>query len=792
MKHGDAGRALYVVESGGLDVVVTAEEGLRLPVARLGPGNHFGEMSLLTGEPISADVVACEDSVLYAADEARFNELVRPDQELMEHLAGELAARLTRTNQQLSALQQRQAALGKLIGGGQAHRYDAELPSFGKSFREQVEEAAASDEPVVIAGEDGVGRRALAQYIHSQSSRADRPILMADCRELPEEEEEAARCLFGDGRPEFVSRFAERLGYLQAADGGTLVLAHIEALPTDTQEDLASFLATHRGARGEEEVDVRVVATTSEEPEPEEAPDGWSPGLKTAFGAGHALGVRPLRRRRRDIEPLAEWFLEETAQQSGGEPKGLGDDARRELQGYDFAFGNAAELRQVMQLAAHLAPGDTVNAEHLFFGPGGGAEAARLDLLRWPWVEKAMLHGRLLTLPRAAVALFFAGIVVACVVAPGGAVGHWANVLVWGLWWPGLIVSLVFLGRAWCAVCPLSTAAEAFQSWKGRLGEPPEALKRNGPALAIIGFMAIVWVEEVAGMTERPLYTAGLLVSLALAAVVLGWLFERHTWCRYVCPLGAMGAVFSVIAAPRVRARREVCGAACQGQECYKGSEGEQGCPMSSHALFLQGGQHCKLCMACLRSCPSQSPRLILQAPLQEIWRSDLIAADMAPMAAVVGLAALLLAATSGHRGGPWAITFGAIAAIAVGLSLAALLRHRSRTASTRDVSWAARVVYAYAPSAAALLLAFHLGSVPWIADVTLRLGASGSTVVSLSLLELLRWGGAAVGAAMTMWALGALCVMQFGGRRLRATVGWVGLSALAVSGLALGISWLG
>lgn len=58
VRQGDEGRRFYLVEAGALDVILTSEEGLRLPVARLGPGSHFGEMSLLGGTPVSADVVA--------------------------------------------------------------------------------------------------------------------------------------------------------------------------------------------------------------------------------------------------------------------------------------------------------------------------------------------------------------------------------------------------------------------------------------------------------------------------------------------------------------------------------------------------------------------------------------------------------------------------------------------------------------------------------------------------------------------------------------------------------------
>src|SRR3990172_5125913 len=90
VRQGEVGKRFYFVESGALDVVVTSEEGIRLPIARLGPGSHFGEMSLLAGTTVSADVVACEPSVLYAPTSEEFERLIRRDPELLDYLAGEL------------------------------------------------------------------------------------------------------------------------------------------------------------------------------------------------------------------------------------------------------------------------------------------------------------------------------------------------------------------------------------------------------------------------------------------------------------------------------------------------------------------------------------------------------------------------------------------------------------------------------------------------------------------------------------------------------------------------------
>lgn len=786
-------RELYLVESGAVDVVVLTAEGVPLPIARLGPGDHFGEMSLLTGAPVSADVIACEPSVLYRVTATEFDEIVRRDRRFMEHLARELAARLQATNEQLAALQERQAALGRLIAARPANPFQSDLPSLER-LAPEVDQAAASDRPLLIIGEEGVGRRSLAHHIHSRSARRHRGVLVVYCGDLAEET--ARQELFGDAQPEAVGRFADRLGYVQAADGGTLILAEVDRLPTDAQEALATFLSARHGTNTGRYVNVRLIATSALPREELEQGDALCGPLREAL-TEEAIEVRPLRRRRRDIVALAEHFLSWGAQQSEQEQQWLTDGARRELLAYDFRFGNVRELRQVVLLAAQLAEGQKIGPEHLFFGPAEDEGPIQVDLLRWPWLKQALLGGRLLVALKVVTGLAFAAIIAACLLTPESWIGRGANTAVWALWWPALIVSLLILGRAWCAVCPLSGSAELLQQVAGRGRAPGDWLKHAGPPLALIGFVGIIWVEQIASMAERPRNTAVLLLVLAGAAALMGWIFQRHAWCRYLCPLGAMGAVMSVASSLRVRARREVCGASCVGQECYKGSADVPGCPMSTHVLLLSTGQHCKLCMACLRSCPSGSPRLLLQAPLRDIWGSDPLAADLAPLALVVGLVAWVL--TAAPRGDPstgaraaW-FTMSCVGVIAVGLMLTHRFRSLRQAKGSRGLAWWARLFSACAPAAAALLFAFHLISVPWIADTDVRLVPPGQAGVGLSLLQLAQGAAILIGGCMTLWTLWRVCRARYAppGRLSAALGAWALPAFLVVAGLLSGLAML-
>lgn len=784
-RQGEAGGRFHFIAAGALDVIVTSADGLRLPVARLGPGSHVGEMSLLADVPVSADVVAAEPSLLYTLTRDEFEALLRREPTVVEYLAGELAVRLKQTNAQLAAQTQRQALLSTLIGARPDDSFSSDLPSVDRRLTEAVAQAAESDLPLLIAGEKGVGKRTLALHLHALSARAGRSALTLDCRGVPPE---AARSLvFGDAQPDRASRFADRLGYLQAADRGVLVLAHLDRLPAEVQADLAAFLRTQPEIPDDHLVSVRVIGTV--EAAPGDAGGGLCEELAQRFSPQQMLALRPLRERRRDIIPLAEHFLQQLARLNDEPAKHLSDGAKRKLLSHDFRFENAAELRQIVNLGSDLADAGVISAEHLFFGAGIEFDTPQVDLLRHPWLARGLTQGRLLLAAKLLVAVIFAGMVAACLVAPSSLLGRAANALAWGLWWPVLVLSALFLGRVWCAVCPLSSTGEAVQRCAGRGLSPPSWLKEVWPTPALLGFAAIIWIEHVTQMPTHPRATALLLLSLAAIAAILGWVFQRHTWCRYLCPLGAMSAAFTTVSAVRLRARREVCQASCVGNECYRGAPHAQGCPMFNHALFLNGGEHCKLCLECLRACPVQSPRLVLQLPLSDIWRLSPISMETAPMTVVVGLMTLLLAAAASPGAvlpfGDWGFAVGTLVAVAVALALRGLLRSSGQGFSEDTRAWQGRVTYAYAPVVAAALFSVHVRDVPGLAATFVSIGTMTQGLFHVSLAHLVQGVALGAGGLMTAWTLWRLCRPKYGPALPGPVAVWLPLTVLAVAYLA-------
>lgn len=217
---------------------------------------------------------------------------------------------------------------------------------------------AAADAPVVIEGETGSGKGRLAEALHSLSPRREGPFEVLSCGAIAESLADSE--FFGHGRGAFTHAFEARMGRLERANGGTLVLDHIEDLTPAIQAKLLRAIEDGRtqrlGESVERPVDVRYVATSR------------GP-LKEAIALGtfredlyHRLSVitiplPSLRNRIEDILPLASAFLAEERRRERTRATGFSAAASRILEGYSWP-GNVRELQSSVERAALHHEGD--------------------------------------------------------------------------------------------------------------------------------------------------------------------------------------------------------------------------------------------------------------------------------------------------------------------------------------------------------------------------------------------------------------------------------------------------
>jgi ferredoxin len=109
-------------------------------------------------------------------------------------------------------------------------------------------------------------------------------------------------------------------------------------------------------------------------------------------------------------------------------------------------------------------------------------------------------------------------------------------------------------------------------------------------------------------------------MTMLTSAVVVSVIYERLSWCRYLCGLGGMISVLAKGSLVELRADRNVCISQCTSNECYLGAGAREGCPFGQVGPKLHSNRFCKLCGACVKNCPHGAVNLNLRVPGQEIW----------------------------------------------------------------------------------------------------------------------------------------------------------------------------
>jgi DNA-binding NtrC family response regulator len=243
-----------------------------------------------------------------------------------------------------------------------------ELVALSAAMREAVrlaERVATTDANVLITGESGAGKDALALYVHRRSKRFAAAFVKIDCAALPAELLEAE--LFGYERGAFTGANEAKPGRLEAAHKGTLVLDEIAHLPTDAQAKLLRVIERREferlGGRRTVKVDARLVALTNVDLDEAVRRRAFRPDLFYRLNVVR-IHVPPLRERREDVKKLARGFLQAYAAKHGRRAVRIEPDALRLLETYDFP-GNVRELAHVLERAVIVADGERVEVEHL-------------------------------------------------------------------------------------------------------------------------------------------------------------------------------------------------------------------------------------------------------------------------------------------------------------------------------------------------------------------------------------------------------------------------------------------
>ncbi len=228
-----------------------------------------------------------------------------------------------------------------------------------------AERVAITDANVLITGESGTGKDALARFVHTQSPRAAQPLVKIDCATLPAELLEAE--LFGYERGAFTGATDSKPGRLESAHRGTVILDEIAHLTLDAQAKLLRVIE-HReferlGGRQTIAVDARLIALTNADLKQAVERKAFRDDLFYRLNVVQ-IAVPPMRERGKDLKLLSQEFVKSYAQKHGRPATKISPEALGILVAYDFP-GNVRELANIIERAVIVSAGPQIGAADL-------------------------------------------------------------------------------------------------------------------------------------------------------------------------------------------------------------------------------------------------------------------------------------------------------------------------------------------------------------------------------------------------------------------------------------------
>ena len=230
---------------------------------------------------------------------------------------------------------------------------------------ETVASVADADANVLIVGESGTGKELVANALHERSRRRQGPWIKINCAALPKDLIESE--LFGHTKGAFTGATVDKVGLLEEANGGSLLLDEITEMPVDLQAKLLRVLeervVRRLGAAKASAVDFRLISSTNRSPEVALREGQLRQDLYFRINTV-TIAVPPLRERRDDVPILVSAFLERYRMKHAREVESITPEAYRRLLAYPWP-GNVRELQHALERAVLVARGRAIEVADL-------------------------------------------------------------------------------------------------------------------------------------------------------------------------------------------------------------------------------------------------------------------------------------------------------------------------------------------------------------------------------------------------------------------------------------------
>jgi transcriptional regulator with AAA-type ATPase domain/polyferredoxin len=640
-RQGDNDRHFYIVVQGEAELTINVAGDEQFLVSHIGPGGHFGETALLTNSSNSLNVRALTSLTLLSFDVDTFNSVLLANPVIQRQLSIALARRLRVSFHDHANALTRAKTQGKssehsldptfLTGSasseekaGQAMDSYRENQPPESTIAKQIMAAAkgfsGNLEPVLITGETGTGRRMAAYAIHQASTRKSGPYLEVDIRNFASGQLEVE--LFGYEQDTFAFSQIDQLGTFERVQDGTVVLYNAENMEPDFQRQLAGVIRKgyFNKVGGESRVAFRcrLILICKDTPRQQDGHNRLLPALYALVAHQH-FRMSPLRGHRRDIPRLIRYYLKRYSLQYGKSINQVDDQTLGKLMNYDWP-GNLTEMASVLQRAVILGSNNEPLSSQILLGVPRPEGKWEFNLLRLRGIRTFITSWLFPVLPRVLVGLGLGLVLIALFFGPAEAEKNIGLTLSWVVGWPLLIFSFFFLARTWCSVCGLSVPGWLAQAiFKPDRPTPPFIRKYSGWIMSVLCIL-LFWIETTWNAYKSPHLTAWIITVITLGSLVFSMFFQRRVWCRFLCPLGAINAIFAMPSILELRSNTHMCLNRCGDHLCYTGDDSVAGCPMFRHPFLVDNNRDCILCGQCIKNCRLDSIHLNLRLAPQELW----------------------------------------------------------------------------------------------------------------------------------------------------------------------------
>jgi len=228
-----------------------------------------------------------------------------------------------------------------------------------------LEKVIPTKSNILILGESGTGKGLIAEMVHCNSPRRDKPFISINCSAIPEGLLESE--LFGYKRGAFTGAVTDKAGLITMADQGTLFLDEIGDMPLNLQSKLLKVLesseVTPLGDTRSRLVDVRLVTATNQDLEQKIVQKTFREDLYYRLNVIE-IRIPPLRERKEDILMIVNHFVKRYSEENRKAVRGFDSDAMAVLMRYAWP-GNVRELRNVIERAIVLCPGEVITPDEL-------------------------------------------------------------------------------------------------------------------------------------------------------------------------------------------------------------------------------------------------------------------------------------------------------------------------------------------------------------------------------------------------------------------------------------------